>query len=122
MGGSIIVLHAPSIPARFQTLEIIDRSVPLLRKRGFAFLRLTDLFAAESKDQGPGCVNCTFCSVSMVACMFVTLLFCCLRCVSSLRCFFVVNYELFWYLRFGQRPRVQPTDDTFEKGPRRKLE
>jgi len=115
--GSIIVLHTPSFPSRLQTLEIINRSVPLLRKRGLAFLRLTDLFAGGSNDQGPGCVNCTYCTASTVAFFLVTLLFCC-RCI--LRCFCRANYEV-WCLRSGGCRSVQPAHEETSESDRRRV-
>lgn len=75
--GSVIVLHVPDRPARMQTLEILETSLPRLKARGYTFVRLTDLFA----DVGPA-GNPTA-DVALV--YFAVVAFCFLVCRGRLR-------------------------------------
>jgi len=63
--GSVIILHAPDRPDRFQTLDILRMAIPLLQARGFRFARMTELFSTSVQEE-PACSRCVVCGVGLL--------------------------------------------------------
>merc|ERR1711879_275457 len=84
--GSVIVLHVPAWPSRFQTLDILEAIIPALKQRGLGFESLTQLFAGESADESlcGVCGVCVACIVAAPCIAFLSCAVCSMRCMRIL--------------------------------------
>lgn len=74
--GSVVVLHVMDEARVHRTVEILKDAIPALRKRGFSFLRLSDLFAPID-DAAPDCSVSGLCVLCMVLSLFALNVSCC---------------------------------------------
>lgn len=79
--GSIMINHIPDRPNRMQTLEIVRTVVPLLKQRGFTFMRLSELFPPQL-GEAPWLAECWPC-VTFIGLAVVSILALVCRCVLS---------------------------------------
>eukprot|EP00405_Crypthecodinium_cohnii_P056409 CAMPEP_0206629830 /NCGR_PEP_ID=MMETSP0325_2-20121206/67245_1 /ASSEMBLY_ACC=CAM_ASM_000347 /TAXON_ID=2866 /ORGANISM="Crypthecodinium cohnii, Strain Seligo" /LENGTH=527 /DNA_ID=CAMNT_0054154641 /DNA_START=379 /DNA_END=1962 /DNA_ORIENTATION=- len=89
--GSIAILHVMDNERTLRTLEIMEDVVPALRKRGFSFSRVDDMFKGQGPDSAPICADAPLSTSLVVICfMGFTFFFAIVLGVLLWDCFFCI--------------------------------